>query len=282
MQRGLTYQEFLDWREQSKTLADSFAVAGMGQRLVRTTQGAVGLWGAVTSTNTFSALQARAALGRTFDAGDESNPSVVVLSFDTWQTHFNSDPSIIGKVIEFRAGALMGPIPPRTMTVVGVLSADFVFPDAQADFYWPLVASPGGLLRVAMIGRLARGVSLESALAEANAMGRAIRPPWPADAAPLTVPRFEVEFLKERAVERARPALQVLLAAVVVVLVIVCANVANLLLARGTTRQREIAVRLAIGASRARVMRQIMTQSLVLALAGGAIAALLVQAAWRW
>ncbi len=247
----------------------------MGQRLVRTTQGAVGLWGAVTSTNTFSTLQVRAALGRTFDSGDESNPSVVVLSFDTWQTHFNSDSSIVGKVIEFRAGALMGPMPPRAMTVIGVLPADFVFPDGQADFYWPVVTSPGGFLRVAMIGRLARGVSLESAVAEANAMGAALRPPWPADAAPLTVPRFEVELLKERAVGRARPALQVLLATVIVVLVVVCANVANLLLARGTARQREIAVRLAIGASRARVMRQIMTESLVLALAGGAIGALL-------
>jgi ABC-type antimicrobial peptide transport system permease subunit len=128
---------------------------------------------------------------------------------------------------------------------------------------------------VSLIGQLAPGVSLKSAIAEANTMGAAIRPPWPADADPLTVPRFEVERLKDRTVERVRPALQVFLVAVVVVLLIVCANVANLLLARGTVRRREIAMRLSIGATRARVVRQILTESLVLALAGGAIGALL-------
>ena len=273
MQRGFTYSELLDWRAQSKTLSDAYAVGGAGQQLVRTTQGAVGLWGVTTSTNAFALAQVHAMLGRTLDARDEADPNVVVLSFDTWQRHFGSDPSAIGKVIEFRAGALIGPARPRLMTIVGVLPEGVSLPDGRADFYWPM--SSATPFRVTPIGQLAPGVSLEAAVAEANAIGAGMRPPWPAGADPLTVPRFEVTRLKDRLVEPVRPALSVFLATVVVVLLIVCANVANLLLARGTARQREIAVRYAIGASRLRVVRQIMTESLVLALAGGALGALL-------
>jgi putative ABC transport system permease protein len=271
LQRGLSYPEFLEWRAQSKTLSDAYAVSGVGQRVVQTAQGPVGLWGSSASTNAFSLLGVRPLLGRTLDAGDAVNADVAVLSFDTWQRYFNSDPGIVGRAVEFRAGALMGPQPPRLMTIVGVLPRGGALADGWADFYWPISNTSKSM--VWLIGQLAPGVSLEAALAETNAMGSAIRPPWPPDADPLTVPRFEVERLKDRAVERVGPALRVFLAAVVVVLLIACANVANLLLARGTTRQREIAVRFALGAGRARVVRQLMAESLVLALAGGVVGA---------
>jgi predicted permease len=276
MQRGITHREFAEWRTHARTLSDATAIIPMGQRMVRTSDGAAGLWGAMTSANMFALLGVRAMLGRTLVSSDDANPDVVVLSFDTWRQHFNADQAVVGTALEFRAGALLGPTPARWLTVVGVLPADFEFPTGPLDFYMPFALDPSRPSpRVTTIARLAPGVSLEAAIHEANAMGNAIRPPWPADAPTLTRPRFEVQRLKDLAVQRLRPALRVLFATVIVVLLIACANVANLLLARGTARQREMLVRLAIGASRARIMRQIMTECLVLAIAGGALGSLL-------
>ena len=273
-QRAHTFQEFLDWRSETKTLTDGVAIGGSGQRMVRTPQGVVGLWGAVTSPDTFDVLGVPALLGRTFSEADVANPDVVVLSFQTWQTHFNGDPAVVGRTLEFRGGALTGSsVRPKVMTVIGVLTATDM-PNASSDFYWPIVGNLSGGPRVTMIFRLSPGVSLEAARQEANVIGAAMRARSP-EANPLSVAQFEVERLRDRAVQNVAPALRVFLAAVVVVLIIVCANVANLLLARGTARQREIAVRFAIGASRMRVIRQMMTESLVLAIAGGSLGAIL-------
>lgn len=279
-QRGIRYQEVLDWSGRARTLSDSFAIGGTAQALVGTPHGAAGLWGAATSANTFTVLGVRAMLGRTLDPGDDADGNVIVLSFDTWQRHFSADPNVVGTVVELRPGALLGPAPARPMTVVGVLPADFqfsTFPTGPADFYTPLRrptgSRPGPL--VTMVGRLAPDVSLAAAIDELNAIGAAIRPPWPAHAPALTGPRFEIERLKDLAVRHVRPALQILLGAAVVVLLIVCANVANLLLARGTARHREMAVRLAVGASRGRIVRQIVTECVVLATAGGALGAVI-------
>jgi putative ABC transport system permease protein len=273
-QRAHTFQEFLDWRSETKTLTDGVAIGGSGQRMVRTPQGVVGLWGAVTSPDTFNVLGVPVLLGRTFSEADVANPDVVVLSFQTWRTYFNGDPAIVGRTLEFRGGALTGSsVRPKVMTVIGVLTATDM-PSASSDFYWPIVGNLSGGPRVTMIFRLSPGVSLEAARQEANVIGAAMRARSP-EANPLSAAQFEVERLRDRAVQDVAPALRVFLAAVVVVLIIVCANVANLLLARGTARQREIAVRFAIGASRMRVIRQMMTESLVLAIAGGSLGAIL-------
>lgn len=274
--RSITYAEFLDWRTKTKTLVDSAAIVGMSQRTVKTADGAAGMWGAAVSGNLFGMLDAHAMIGRVITPQDAANPDVIVLSHDMWRLHFHSDPAILGKVLELRAGALMAAIPPRLLTVIGVLPQTFESPTGALDFFIPFVPDPAKQSpRVTMLARLGDGVSLQAATDEAVRLGSALREPWPEAAIKPQGARFEMLNLKEQAVAPLRPALRVLLGTVVVLLLIVCANVANLMLARGTARQREIAVRLSIGASRSQIVRQILTEALVLAAVGGALGAAL-------
>jgi putative ABC transport system permease protein len=285
MQRGPNNLEFAEWRARAKTFDLTAASIGMGQRLVRTSRGTAGLWGTAVSTDLLDLLGGRAMLGRTIVPADDRAPDVVVLSADTWRRHFDADPNIVGRAIEFRAGGISRSAP-RILTVVGVMPPSFRY---GRDFVTPIVFDAreftvGGGPRpfgVTMIGRLAPGVTRDAATQEANDIGAAIRPPRPANASPLPGLRFELVGMKEQLVRPAETALQVLLAAVAVVLLIVCANVANLLLARGTTRQREIAVRAAMGASRTRIIRLIAAECGVLALAGG-VAGAVIGAAGVW
>jgi putative ABC transport system permease protein len=276
LERALNYQEHQSWGERSKTIEETVGIIGMSQRMVKTPDGAAGLWGAMVTGNAFALFQTRPLLGRTLQSADEQDPSVVVLSYDTWQRHYHSDTSIVGRVLEFRMGALLAARPPMLLTVVGVLPADFDFPTDKLDFVMPVTLDPArGWPGTTTVARLAAGVSLEAATQEANAMGTAMRPAWPANKVPPSGPRFEYQLVKERLVAPVRPAVRVILAAVVVLLLIVCANAANLLLARGASRRREIAVRLAVGASRVQVFNQVLIECAVLATIGGTLGALL-------
>jgi putative ABC transport system permease protein len=269
-QRGPTYQQFGEWRTRASTVADATAVMDLGQQIVRTADGAVGLWHAGVATNAFSLFPAIPLYGRTFVPGDEAAPNVIVLSFETWQRHFRSDPSMVGTSVEFTTAQ-----GPRLMTVVGILPRDFQLPTGRLDFYVPIGINPAtASRRVTMLAQLKDGMSIEAAREEANAIGAAILPPRPANAPTLPGRRIEVEPIKDRIVREWRPALRVLLAAVIVVLLIVCANIANLLLARGTTRRREIVIRQAIGGTRGRIVRLVLAECAVLAVAGGVIGAI--------
>ena len=281
---GINYQEALDWRARATTLEDLATQTFNPQLIMRTREGTVRLTAAVVSTNYFEVLGVRAALGRVLAPSDDANRDVVVITDGAWRGYFHSDPAAVGSVIELRGNIGQGPSnlgaqagdPVRLLTVVGVLPAAFDTYGNAFEIYMPMADGmygrpPGVTIRA----RLRDGVSLKAAEDEANVLGTAIRPPRPATAPELTKPRFHVSSVKDDLVEPIRPALRVFLVAVGVVLLIVCANVANLLMARGTARGREIAVRLAIGASRSRVMRQILTECLLLAAIGGALGAAL-------
>jgi putative ABC transport system permease protein len=276
MQREVTYRDFLDWRTRTRTLSDPVAISWVGPRTVRTREGSVRLWAAMASTDVFSALSVRAQHGRTLSASDDADPDVAVLGFEAARRLFGAAPAV-GATIGVEPPETMfggAAVAPRVLTIVGVLSPGVVLPGEPADFYTPFTRESNRSPNVTMIGWLRPGVTMNEAIDEANVLGTAIRLPRPANAPALPGPRFEVQLLKEQAVRGLRPALRVLLAAVAVLLLIVCANVANLLLTRGTARQREIAVRFAIGAGRGRVVRQMLTECLLLAAAGGALGAL--------
>jgi predicted permease len=281
---GINYQEYLDWRARATTLDSMAAYTFNPQIIMATREGSSRLTAALISTNYFDVKGVSAALGRVIGATDDHNLDVMVLSHGAWRRYFRANPDAVGSVVELRGNIFSGPSnlgatpgeSGRLLTIVGVLPEEYDSFGLIFDFYIPLgpkmYGRPPG---VTVEAKLRDGVTIAAAEEEANSIGTALRPPRPADAPALTMPRFRVSSVKDVLVDPIRPALRVFLVAVGVMLLIVCANVANLLMARGTARAREIAVRLAIGASRPRVMRQILTECLVLAGIGGVFGAAL-------
>ncbi|HEV3201621.1 MAG TPA: ABC transporter permease, partial [Bryobacteraceae bacterium] len=264
-----TYQ---DWRDQQHVFESMAATELWGATLTGTTRPEQ-VGGLKVSTSLLSVLHASPVLGRGFLPEDEQTEGgrVVLLSHGLWERRFGADQSIVGSAITLNGASYR---------VIGVMPREFRFPPFWAlktELWVPLVFPPqrrndreGRSLRV--FARLRDGVSVEQAGAEMSTIARRIEQAYPAS---NTDRGARVMALGEVVVGQVRPALVVLLGAVAFLLLIACANVANLLLGRASGRQKEIALRLALGAGRWRLVRQLLVESVLLSAAGGALGLLL-------
>jgi putative ABC transport system permease protein len=254
---------FTEWRDRSTTLAAMSMERSLSMTLAATEP--VRLTGLEASPALFAMLGAQPIVGRALQPSDETpgGDNVVVLSYSAWQRFFGGDSQVLGKAITLDAALY---------SIVGVMPATFTYPNAQTDFWKPLaVPVPPQFLGLPVMARLRDGVSLAAAQDEANNLGRELRGESATDAQPSGPPRIQLVSVKEELVAPIRSPLLVFVVAVGFVLLVACVNVANLFLARATTRAREIAIRMAIGASRARVQRQLLTESMLVAVLSGAL-----------
>jgi len=275
-----SHLNYIDYRDKNDAFTDILAYTGQGVSYSSPTGESKNLFVLIVTGNYFDILGVKAEYGRTFTPDEDQTPGthpVVVLSHAAWQRDFGSDPGIVGKTISLNR---------RDFNVVGVAKKGFTGTDIGGgpDLWVPMmmhdVVHPGfdwyntrrGLF-LAMIGRLKPGVSAAQAQASMSTLGSQLEQEYKKDnegrnvkLVPLLTARTDPTG--DGQVEKT---FRALMGVAGIVLLIACANVTNLLLARATRRKREIAIRLAMGASRARLIRQLMTESLLLSTAGGAI-----------
>ena len=255
--------DFLDWKSQTSVFdymsaiwTDGFTLTGKGEPEV--------LPGALVSANFFRLFDAAPAWGRGFLEGEDQpgHNHVAVLSYDLWKNRFGSSSNVLGSSLTLDG---------ESYTIVGVAPQGFAYP-SWVQFWSPIVINTANHPRdnhfLRAIGRLRPGVTLPEAQAQMSTIARRIAAAYPESNQGVGV---QLVLLKERLVQFIRPALLVLFGSVGFILLIACANVANLLLAKATKRQKEIALRTALGAGRFRLIRQFLTESLVLSLFAAAV-----------
>lgn len=269
--------DLLDVQARATTLEHVATVQGSGSMV---TEGGEPerIFGAVVSADYFPLFRVKPILGRVFTREEDKpgGPSVTVISHSLWQRRFGADPNIIGREVDLGGKS----------TVIGVLPAGFEFPisDRNQD-YWEPIMSAAFLTQqsreersdrfLQVIGRMKPGVTVEQVKAELDVLSRQIEQQWPKSNTDIIL---NAVSMHEDITRDYRPALLVMLGAVGLVLLIACANVANLLLARAAAREKEVAIRTALGASRGRIAAQFLIESLLLSFVGGAVGLLL--ASW--
>jgi predicted permease len=262
----VSYPDLLDWRADSRTFSGIAGFEAVNVNVSDPRAAAQQARATIVTPNTFSVLGQQPLVGRDFTDADgrQGAEPVTILGYTLWQTRYNGDPSIVGQAIKING---------ISTTVVGVMPRDMMFP-SNSELWKPFVPAAGGDARGARLldafGRLSGGKTVAQAESEMNAIAVRLARAYPASN--RNFPVVSIETFNDRYMGGgAREVFLSMMGAVAFLLLIACANVANLLLSRSAQRAREIAVRIALGATRWRIMRQLLIESVLLGIFGGLI-----------